>query len=83
MTKKGKTPSLISGKMPSLIVAKGRRHCTRCKREICRGSRCADVPIPGTMGDKTYCTDCLLEIVEKSREDLNQIENQIRNVISP
>jgi hypothetical protein len=80
MSKKGKTPSLISGKRPSLVQAIRRRQCTRCKREICSGSHCADVPIPGTLGDKTYCTDCLLEIVAKSREDLDQIENQIRNL---
>jgi len=80
MPKKGKTPSLISGKKPSLVLAKRRRHCARCKREICSGSNCADVPIPGTLGDKTYCLDCLLEIIEKSREDLNQIEDQIRTL---
>ena len=79
MSKKGRTPSLISGKRPSLTVAKRKRQCVRCEREIHSGSHCANVPIPGTMGDKTYCTACLLEIVEKSREDLDEIENEIRN----
>lgn len=80
MSKRGRTPSLISGKRLSLTVAKRKRQCVRCEREIHRGNHCADVPIPGTMGDKTYCTDCLLEMAEKSREDLDQIENKIRNL---
>lgn len=77
MAKRGKTPSLISGKNPKLTVAKKLRHCCRCDKDLPKGSKCADVPVPGTLGDKTYCLDCLKETIEKSFSDLRELRSAV------
>jgi hypothetical protein len=76
MSKRGKTPSLISGKKPRFVVAKAKRHCKRCDAELSKGTDCIEIPIPGAMGSKTYCQDCFSEILDQSQKDLKEIEAQ-------
>lgn len=79
MTKRGKTPSLIGGAAgkPKFVIAKKKRKCKRCKTEVCQGIKCVEIPIPGSMGSKTYCMDCFSEIISKSRQDLDQLEQLV------
>jgi len=57
---------------------KKKRTCKRCDRDILNGTKCVEVPQPGTMGGKTYCRECAQKIVEKSREDLDRFEEALR-----
>jgi late competence protein required for DNA uptake (superfamily II DNA/RNA helicase) len=76
--KRGKCPSLISGKKPKLKLAKAKRTCKRCDNTISKGERYASIPIPGSLGgSKTYCCDCLKEIIDKTILDLNEIEKLV------
>ena len=77
MAKRGKCPSLISGRRPNIEVVKTRRKCTRCGIYILKGESCASIPIPGQLGSKTYCLSCLKEIVEKTTKDLELIISSI------
>jgi len=80
MSERGKTPSFItsmSGK-PKNTVAKRKRTCKRCKKEIQAGVKCIEVPQPGTLGARIYCQECTLKMIAKSREDLDQIEQSLR-----
>lgn len=82
MAKKGKTPSFItslSGK-PKVVEAKGKRTCKRggCGKEIPKGAMCVEVAIPGTMGARSFCLECADEIIQKSREDLDDLEKQLK-----
>lgn len=77
MVKKGKCPSLISGRQPNIEVVKARRKCKRCNIYILRGERCASIPIPGRMGSKTYCLLCLKDIIKKTIKDLESIISSI------
>jgi hypothetical protein len=81
MSKRGKTPSLISGKKPRFVVAKGVRHCKRCDRELSKGTTCIEIPIPGSMGHKTYCQDCFSEILEQSSQDIKKIKADFSAVL--
>ena len=79
--KRGKTPSFItslSGK-PKVVQARGKRTCKRggCGEEIPKGTKCVEVPQPGTMGARTFCVQCIKEIIQKSREDLNELEKRL------
>ena len=49
MTKRGKTPSLISGSSgkPSTAKAKKRRDCNRCKCNIYLGDKLFEIPKSG------------------------------------
>lgn len=80
MTKKGKAPTLISGikGKPRIVVAKGKRHCKRCECELPAKTKCIEIPIPGSLGSKTYCCDCVMEMIVKSRQDLDVLEQTIR-----
>jgi hypothetical protein len=80
MNKRGKIPSLICGVAgkPRIVVAKGVRHCKRCKTKLGAATKCVEIPIPGSMGRKTYCCDCFLDMITKSHEDLNLFEQQIK-----
>lgn len=79
MSKKGKVPSLVSGASgkPRIAVAKKTRHCKRCESELPPRRRCVEIPIPGSLGSKTYCCDCVLEMITKSREDLDILEQTL------
>lgn len=79
MTKKGKVPLLVSGVSgrPKIVVAKRTRHCKRCEAELPLATKCVEIPIPGSLGSKTYCCDCLMEMIVKSREDLDVLEQAI------
>ncbi len=74
MTKRGRSPSLISGKTPKIQVAIRTRTCKRCHGQISSGEECVIVPIPARMGSKTYCTACFLEILSKTRKDLDTLD---------
>jgi hypothetical protein len=60
-----------------MAKAKRKRTCKRCDKEIEGGTVCVEVPQPGTMGARTYCKDCIKEIIQKSRADLDELEKQL------
>lgn len=82
MAPRGKTPSLIgSGAGSSKIVtAKKKRTCKRCKGSISGGTKCLEVGIPGSFGSKTYCKDCYLLILQKSKTDLARLEAAVGQI---
>jgi len=77
MVKRGKCPSLISGRQPNIEVVKTRRKCKRCNIYILKGESCASIPTPSRMGSKTYCLSCLKEIIKKTTKDLESIISSI------
>lgn len=76
---RGKCPSLISGSLgrPKFEVAMRKRTCKRCHSAITAGTKCVSIPVPGSMGDKTYCCNCLLRIIERSQKDLGGIRSKM------
>ena len=80
MSKKGKTPSLVCGTAgkPRIVFAKGTRHCKRCEIKLGPATKCVEIPIPGSMGWKTFCCHCFMDMIKQSREDLDTFEEQIR-----
>jgi len=79
MAKRGKCPSLITGNngMPKFEIALRKRTCKRCETDISKDTKCVSIPKPGTMGGRTYCCDCLREIIEQSRRDLDKLEEEL------
>lgn len=80
MGKRGKTPSLIGGgaRASKFVTAGKRRQCKRCDCDIPKGTRCAEVGIPGSLGSRTYCLSCFSDMIEQSRRDLDRLEQQAR-----
>ena len=77
MAKRGKCPSLIGGGAGAsrFLEAKGKRRCKRCGARIEKGMDCVEVAKPGSMGHRTYCTDCYSEILEQTRRDVKKLES--------
>jgi len=78
--KKGKCPSLVTGNhgRPSFKIAGKKSKCKRCGVEILKGDRCVNIPIPASMGRRTYCCSCLLDFIKQSRKDLDILERECR-----
>ena len=78
MAPKGKTPSLIGGGAghTNFVEAKKLRHCKRCHGDIVKGTRCAEVNVPGTMYSKTYCMRCYEEILCQTKKDVACLEHE-------
>ncbi len=78
-TPRGKCPSLVSGTLgrPKFEVAKRKRTCYRCEKEIIGGSNCVSIPLAGRMGSRTYCCECLHCIIAQSQKDLDEIEAKL------
>jgi len=78
---RGKTPSLISGSSgkPTLLEAKKKCNCCRCKKEIHKGEKCFSVPKVGTgfNSQKRYCRECFKSILEQTQKDLTSIAELI------
>ena len=81
MKKRGKCPSLVTGNSgrPVFKVAGRKSECKRCSCDIAKDVRCVSIPIPGSMGHRTYCCSCLLDIIKQSRLDLDQLERECNN----
>lgn len=79
MAKRGKCPSLITGNhgRPKFQIAAKKRTCKRCRSDIPKDDRCVFIPHPGTFGGRTYCCSCLQEIIEQSRNDLNELARDL------
>ena len=77
---KGKCPSLISGthSTPKKIVAAAKRTCKRCSRAIIKGEGCFTVKNPRGQDYRNYCYGCMLEVIQQSRTDLNNLERLIK-----
>jgi len=77
---RGRRPSLISGThgTPKKIVAAAKRTCKCCKGEITKGESCFTVRKPGTQGYRNYCFRCMVEVIQQSRTDLNNLERLIK-----
>lgn len=84
MSKKGRAPSLVtsSAGKPRIVIAKRKRSCKRCNAAISLATVCIEIPIPGAMGRKTYCSDCMVEIIAKSKDDLRVFEEELRRAIT-
>lgn len=83
MSKKGKTPSLITGSAGSckFTKAKRKRKCKRCKDEIPMGTDCVEVSIPaGFGGYRNFCTDCFEEILEQTERDLSNLRTNLHSL---
>ena len=78
MAPKGKTPSLIGGASghTNFVQARKLRRCKRCYGDIVKGSRCAEVNVPGTMNSKTYCMDCYNNILRQTKNDIARLEQE-------
>lgn len=81
MKNRGKCPSLVTGNhgRPAFKIAGGKSKCKRCNCEIVKGTRCVSIPIPGSMGRRTYCCSCLLDIIKQSLLDLDRLEKECYN----
>ena len=79
MSKRGPTPSLIGSNAGAvrIVEALGTRKCKRCDGAISRNLSCIEVAKPGTMGHRTYCTNCFAEVLEKTRNDVESLREQI------
>lgn len=79
--KRGKTPSLITGSSgkPVKVTAKRQRACGRCSSNIMAGKTCFEVPKVGGgfSSKKTFCLNCFKEVLEKTKEDIAQLEASI------
>jgi hypothetical protein len=82
MSKKGPKPSLIGSGAGSvkIIQSLGKRKCKRCGAAISKGSDCAEVSKPGTMGHKTYCIACFGDVLDKTKMDLEALVKQVANL---
>jgi hypothetical protein len=80
---KGKTPSLISGSngKPLAVTAQRRCECSRCHGSISNGDRCFDIPKLGGAfrSTKRYCKVCFGQILEKSKQDIYELETALEN----
>ena len=78
--KRGKIPSLITGSSgkPVKVTAKRQRACGRCSSNIMAGESCFEVPKVGGgfSSKKTYCLSCFKEVLEKTKEDVAQLETE-------
>ena len=83
MSKKGKTPSLITGSAGSckFAEAKRKRKCKRCEDEVPMGTKCVEVSIPGGLsGYRNYCTDCFEEILKQTEKDLSNLRTNLQSL---
>jgi hypothetical protein len=82
MTKpKGKTPSLISksnGK-PYSHCYKRNTKCTRCNSDIASSQMCFLIPKDGGgfINEKPFCLICFRLILEKTKEDVAELEKEL------
>lgn len=78
MTPKGKTPSLIGGSLgrPKEAVAGKRCECSRCHEAITKGTKCYDVPQPGTAFSNTrrFCAECYKKVLQQTTIDLTELK---------
>lgn len=81
MVKRGRSPSLIGGSQGGVrfTEAKRRRSCKRCDGGILKGKSCAEISNPGKQGHRTYCLDCLEEILDKTERDVLQLRKQLED----
>jgi len=79
MTKRGKTPSLISGSngKPILVCAQRKRTCKRCECSIYSGSKLFEYPKSGNgfSNRQSICLSCFKEIIDQTESDLSKIRD--------
>lgn len=81
MSKKGKTPSLLSGSAGSCEFheVKAKSHCKRCHCDVSKGQFLVRVKIPGTVnGYKAYCSECFSEVLNQSEKDLSRLRADLQ-----
>src|SRR3989338_8621370 len=83
---KGKTPSLISGESGKPEFNKPLRviSCKRCKVHIATHEYFAGVPRTKSSHKslKKYCLKCFRQIMEKTKEDIQIIEQRVLLILS-
>lgn len=81
MKKRGKTPSLITGSSgkPKKVIAKRQRSCKRCNEVIPKDEECFEIPKVGGgfRSVKTYCKLCFEEILNKTKDDIAELTDQL------
>jgi hypothetical protein len=84
MGKKGKTPSLIGGGAGAckFVTAIRERTCKRCKKPIPVGTDCVEVNVPTTMGHKCYCIDCFRDVLEQTKDDLDDLMEEVDGLLN-
>jgi len=79
--RKGSIPSLIGGAhgKPKLVETGRASSCVRCNSIIVGHAKCAEVPNlrRSFRTPQRYCLDCLRQIIAKSRQDLESIEQEL------
>ena len=84
MTKRGKTPSLLTGSSgkPSVAEAKKQRNCKRCNSIIKMGESLFESPkIGGGFSQKkSFCKLCFSEILEQTQKDLDLLKEELQKV---
>ena len=59
-------------------TAQRRRHCSRNQEHvICQGDKC--LVIKENMSKNNYCMECAALILEKAREELNQLTGELES----
>jgi len=84
VTKRGKTPSLLTGSSgkPSVAQAKQQRNCKRCSSKIIMGESLFEIPkIGGGFSQKKpFCKLCFNEILEQTQKDLDLLKEELKKV---
>ena len=75
---KGRVPSLIGSTLgrPRRVLVEKLSECKRCKSKIGSGQDCIGIPhLGGSFTNlKRYCTDCFRNILEKTKQDVMEVE---------
>jgi hypothetical protein len=74
--------SLITGRKPKLATTKKIRHCKHCRRELSSGTKCVEIPDPGSSNAKTYCLECCNSIIGQTHIDLKGLELMLKKATS-
>ena len=57
-------------------TAQRRRHCSRNQEHvICQGDKC--LVVKENMSKNNYCMECAALILQKAKEELNQLSNEL------
>ena len=74
--------SLITGRKPKLATTKKTRRCKHCNKALPSGSKCVEVPDPGSYNAKTYCLERFNSIIGQTHMDLRGLELMLKKFTS-
>lgn len=74
---RGKTPSLIGSSLgrPAKETCGRRSPCSRCGKDIIKGTDCYDIPQPLKPHSRTrrFCRACFEKVLEQTKCDLEEL----------